>query len=542
MSRHRGTRRLVPVTLATSVARAALAALIVLAALPAQPVGPLTAPASLVAQAAPTDPPAPLEGLDAWIEAAMRDWNVPGVAVAVVADDSVVYARGFGVREVGAPDPVDAHTLFGVMSTTKAFTSTAVAMLVDEGRVSWNDPVTRHLPEFELPDPWVTREFTVRDLLSHRSGLERGDFLWFGSGFDRAQLVRQLRYVDQIAGFRAAYGYSNNLYITAGEMVGRVSGTSWDAFVDRRIFTPLGMTATNSSVVHLHDAGNVARPHEEIGGALQAIPFRSLDNEAPGGAINSSAAEMARWVRFQLAGGEFEGRRLVAEAALLETRTPQTIIPFGDAARRTNPGLHFLFYAMGWTVQDYRGTVLVQHSGGIDGLRSRVAMLPDQGVGVVILTNKGQWNALHDVIRNRVLDAYVGAEPTDWSRVFLDDVERQRAAADSAERALVAGRIAGTTPSLPLDGYTGSYRNRAYGEAHVRLEGDGLVLQVGPAITGDLEHWHHDTFRATWRNPVLGWSLIDFDLDARGRVARLRSDNWWPAYEVVPPEDGGGGA
>jgi hypothetical protein len=160
----------------------------------------------------------------------------------------------------------------------------------------------------------------------------------------------------------------------------------------------------------------------------------------------------------------------------------------------------------------------------------------------VILTNKGQWNALHDVIRNRVLDAYLGAESTDWSRVFLDDVERQRAAADSAERALVAGRIAGTTPSLPLDGYTGSYRNRAYGEAHVRFEGDGLVLQVGPAIMGDLEHWHHDTFRTTWRNPVLGWSLIDFDLDARGRVARLRSDNWWPAYEAVPPEGGGGGA
>jgi CubicO group peptidase (beta-lactamase class C family) len=475
----------------------------------------------------------------------MRAWNVPGVSIAVVADDSVVYARGFGVREVGRPEPVDEHTLFGVMSTTKAFTSAAVAMLVDEEKLAWDDPVTLHLPGFELPDPWITRQFTVRDLLSHRSGLERGDFLWFGSGYDRAQLVHQLRYVDQVAGFRAAYGYSNNMYITAGELIAHVSGTSWDEFVDRRIFTPLGMVATNSSVVDLHDAGNVARPHEALDGTLTAIAYRSLDNEAPGGAINSSASEMARWLLLQLGEGEYAGKRLVSAEALLETRTPQTIVPFGDDARRTNPGLHFLFYAMGWTVQDYRGEVLVQHSGGIDGLRSRVAMLPERGVGVVILTNKGQENLLPDVIRNRVLDAWLGAESTDWSRVFLDDVERQRAAADSAERALVARRVQGTSPSLAPEGYTGTYGSRAFGEASVRLENGSLVLQVGPSIMGDLEHWHHDTFRATWRNPYLGWSLVDFDLDARGRAFRLRANNFWPTYErVEDPAEGasGGGA
>ena len=484
--------------------------------------------------------PAPLQGIEGWIEEAMRAWDVPGLSIAVVQGDSVVWARGFGVRRAGAPERVDEHTLFGVMSTTKAFTSASVAMLVGEGRLDWEDPVADHLPDFRMPDPWVTREFTVRDLLSHRSGLERGDFLWFGSGFDRDEIVRRLRHVDEVAGFRAAYGYSNNMYIAAGEMIEHVTGTTWDAFVDQRIFTPLGMTASNTSVDDLVDAGNVAAPHEELGGVLTPIAYRSLDNEAPGGSINSTALEMAQWVRLQLGNGVYEGRRLVDEEALQETRTAQTIIPFGDDARRTNPGMNFLFYAMGWSVQDYRAALLVQHSGGIDGLRSRVALLPEEDVGVVILTNKGQWNALADVIRNRVLDAYLGAEPVEWSEVFLEDVRRQRASADSAEAAKIAARIPGTTPSLGLEGYTGAYENPAFGEAEVALENGRLVLRIGPSIAGDLEHWHYDTFRATWRNPYLGWALVSFDLDAQGRVARFRPDNWWPSYERVaaPPTEG----
>ena len=513
--------------------------------MPAAAVAVVAVGAALTATPAPgraqAPAPAPLQGIEPWIEAAMAEWDVPGVSIAVVADDSVVWARGFGVRRLGAPEAVDEHTLFGIMSTTKAFTSTAVAMLVSEGRVAWDDLVADHLPDFQMPDPWVTRQFTVRDLLSHRSGLERGDFLWFGSGFDRDEIVRRLRHLEEIAGFRAAYGYSNNMYITAGEMIEHVTGTTWDAFVDDRIFTPLGMTDTNTSVDDLVDAGNVAAPHEELGGTLTAIAYRSLDNEAPGGSINSSAAEMAHWLRFQLGNGVYDGRRLVDEDDLLETRTAQTPIPFGDGARRTNPGMNFSFYAMGWSVQDYRGVRLVQHSGGIDGLRSRVALLPEEGVGVVILTNKGQWNALADVIRNRVLDAYLGAEPVEWSEVFLADVEEQRAAADSAEAALVAERVSGTQPSLPLSAYTGAYTNRAYGEAAVRLEDGRLVMRIGPSIAGDLEHWHYDTFKATWRNPYLGWSLVTFDLDANGEVARFTPNSWWPAYERVPETVGRGG-
>lgn len=477
----------------------------------------------------------PLEGLDAYVERSMRDWNVPGVAIAVVHDDSVVLAKGYGVRELGSRGRVDENTLFGIMSTTKAFTSAAMAMLVEEGKVKWDDPVAEHLPEFQLPDPWVSRQFTIRDLLSHRSGLERGDFLWFGSGYDRDQVVRQLRHLEPVGPFRTEYGYSNNMYIAAGQLIARRSGMTWDQYVRRRIFQPLGMSSSNTSVVELRDAGNVALPHEEIDGRVRPIPFRSLDNEAPGGAINSSAREMAQWIRMQLGKGSYRGTKLVGWDALRETHVPHTVVPIPEGAERTNPGVHFMTYAMGWAVQDYRGTVLVQHSGSIDGLRARVALLPKENVGVVILTNLGAWNSLADALRNRILDAYLGAPPTDWSAVYLRSARRDRAAADSAERALVAARVRGTSPSLPLAGYAGAYRNRAYGDAHVRMENGRLVAQIGPSIAGDLEHWHYNTFRATWRNPYLGWSLVTFDLDAAGKVKMLRNASWWPDYSRVEP-------
>ena len=495
--------------------------------------------AALGGPTSPVGAQQPLDDLDAFVRRAMAEWNVPGVSVAVVHGDSVVFADGWGVRSLDDGGEVTEHTLFGVMSTTKAFTSTAIAMLVAEGRIDWEDRVHDLLPDFVMPDPWVTREFTVRDLLSHRSGLERGDFLWFGSGFSRDEIVRRLRHLDEAGPFRATYGYSNNMYITAGEMLEAVTGTTWDRFVDERIFTPLGMHASNTSVDDLVDAGNVAAPHEELGGTLTAIPYRSLDNEAPGGSINSSALDMAQWLRFQLGRGVFEGDTLVAPSALLETRTPQTPIPFGDGARTTNPGMDFQFYAMGWTVQDYRGTVLVQHSGGIDGLRSRVAMLPEHDLGLVVLTNKGSYNSLHDVVRNHILDAWLGESGTDWSRAFLEGVDEARAAEAGYLRERAAARVAGTSPSRPLDAYAGAYRSDAYGDARILVEDGHLVARFGPSIAGDLEHWHHDTFLATWRNPYLGTSLVTFDLGPDGAPVRVRTEHdWWPVYTRVPSGPG----
>ncbi|NIM48777.1 MAG: serine hydrolase, partial [Gemmatimonadales bacterium] len=268
---------------------------------------------------------APLRGLDAYVERAMRDWGVPGLAIAVVKDDSVVYAKGYGARAVGADERVDAETVFGIMSMTKAFTATAMGMLVDEGKVRWDDPVTDYLPGFRVYNEWVTREVTIRDLLSHRMGVARGDFLWFGTGYSRDEVVHHIRYLEPVAGFRAQYGYSNNMYITAGQLIAAVTGMSWDDFVRRRVFGPLRMTSSSTSVWELAGVENRASPHEELNDVLQVVPYRSLDNEAPGGSINSNVLDMAKWARFQLAGGEFEGRRLISAEALAETHTPQTL-------------------------------------------------------------------------------------------------------------------------------------------------------------------------------------------------------------------------
>lgn len=460
--------------------------------------------------------------LDSYIEKAMREWKVPGLAIAIVRHDSVLLAKGYGVREIGNPTPVNEHTLFSIASCTKAFTATAAGMRVDDGKLSWDDPVIAHLPYFQTSDPWVTREFTVRDLLAHRSGLERGDFLWFGTDYDREAIVRHLRYLTPVAGFRSTYGYSNNMYITAGQVIAAISGRPWDDVVRERIFRPLGMTRSNTSVRDLAGADNVAMPHETIAGQVRQVPYRSLDNEAPGGSINSSVAEMSRWIRFQLAGGVFEGKRLVQAATLAETHTPQTIIRVTPQAEKAYPGVHFMAYGMGWQLQDYRARKLVQHNGAIDGMRAVVAMLPEEGVGLVILANKGSGNRLHDALRNRILDALMGAPPRDWSAEYLEESKRDEERALTAKKELEQKRVKGTSPSLPLEKYTGRYENRAYGTATVTMDRGKLVVRLGPTHTGDLEHWHYDTFRTVWRNPYLGSEPINFVLDASGNVEEMR--------------------
>jgi len=475
----------------------------------------------------------PLRGLDAYVERAMRDWQVPGLALAVVKGDSLVYAKGYGVREVGTAKPVNEHTVFGIMSMTKAFTATAMGMLVDEGRVNWDDKVIDHLPGFFVYDDWVTREVTIRDLLAHHMGVERGDFLWFGTGYTRDELVHHIRYLEPVAGFRAEYGYSNNMYITAGQLIAAVTGASWDDFIRRRIFQPLGMTSSRTSIWDLADFENRALSHEELNGVLQAIPYRSLDNEAPGGSITSNVLDMSNWARFQLSGGVFEGRRLISAQALEETHTPQTIIPVSDGARRLNPGIHFSAYAFGWQLQDYRGRFLVQHSGGIDGQRSRIALLPEDSLGIVVLTNRGGQNALFDALRNWILDAYLGAAGTDWSAEFLA-VTREQARRANEERARIEReRVRGTQPSLGLDRYTGIYVDSAYGEGRVSLDDGQLVIEVGPEIRGVLEHWHYDTFRIAWDYAYLGDMLATFTIDADGRVVGLELPGWWPTFRRV---------
>lgn len=464
---------------------------------------------------------APLPGFDAYVEAAMRDWEVPGLAVAVVQADSVIFARGYGVRELGRQEPVDENTVFAIASITKSFTAAAVGMLVDEGRVAWDDRVTRHLPGFELSDPWVTRAFTVRDLLSHRSGLERGDWLWFGTDYDRDEVVHHLRYLRTAGEFRSTYGYSNNMYIAAGQLIASVTGMSWDEFVTQRIFHPLGMNRSNTSVRELPHIDNVAIPHEKLGGRIRSVAHGNLDNEGPGGSINSSVRQMAQWIRLNLNDGAVDGRRLLDSASLAEIHAPQTIIRFSESHAEQYPGVHFMAYGFGWSMQDYRGRKLLQHGGAFDGMRSQIALLPEERVGVIVLTNLGRGHELHGALRNRLLDAFLDAQPRDWSSDYLARVRANRERYEHGEREWDDARVEGTQPTLPLDRYVGTYVDDAFGEARVSHDGGGLIVTLGPRHTGRLEHWHYGTFMATWDNPLWGRSAITFPVDAEGQVREL---------------------
>jgi CubicO group peptidase (beta-lactamase class C family) len=466
----------------------------------------------------------PLQGFDAYVTRSMVAWKVPGLAIAVVRNDSVVLAKGYGVRTLGRPDPVKPSTLFAIGSSSKAFTALVVAMLVDEGKLEWDDPATQHLPGFQMYDPYVTRELTVRDLLTHRSGLAASDLIVYQPQMTRDSILHRVRYVKPTWSFRSHFGYQNLMYLAAGQISARLSGAgrSWDDVIKDRIFAPLGMTHSNTSVTALDGLPDVATPHGEVDDTVRAIPYFNLDQIAPAGSINSSVLDMARWVRFQLAGGKVAGKPLISAAAFGETRTPQTIMPMEGFWKIAAQDAHLLNYAMGWYLHDYHGRVIVQHGGNIDGMSALVALLPEERTGLVVLSNL-DGNDLTYALMYRVFDAYLGRPPKDWSGIMLKASEEVRDQAKQAEKTKEAQRITGTSPALPLEKYAGTYTDTLFGDATVRKQGSGLVFQYG-RLVADLEHWQYETFRGAWRDRRLGKTYVTFTLDGSGKVDELKSD------------------
>lgn len=479
----------------------------------------LAAAVLLLPGAARAQDPA-LAGLDAYIERAMRDWQVPGLAIAVVRNDSVIYERGFGVRQLGMPARVTEHTIFPIASTSKAFTVAALGVLVDEGRVRWDDRVTRHLPAFELRDPFVTRALTVRDLLVHRIGIPRSDNLWVVAPFDRAEILRRARHLPASDDFRAEYGYNNLMYILAGEVVGAAGGSTWDDFVAERIFRPLAMTRSTTRTAVANADTNVSWSHIRVDGRPVAVPRRNYDHIGGAGAIFSSAHDMAQWMRMHLAGGRYAGREILKPETVREMHTPQVVIRGDTVGERMFPTTHFRAYGLGWALQDYHGRKVVNHSGSINWHRTHVAMVPSERIGVVAIANLNTSN-LQQALMYRVIDALLGLPERDWSAEYLALARRgdERAAVRAREEE--ASRLPNTQPSLALQQYAGTYANDVYGEVRVALEDGRLVLRYSDDYTADLGHWHHDTFAATWRRTGFGRSFATFALDSRGRPATL---------------------
>jgi CubicO group peptidase (beta-lactamase class C family) len=489
----------------------------------------ITVPGAGVAQArgAGRDP---LAGLDAYIQDAMAKGNGVGLAIAVVKNDSIVYARGFGVRRLGEPAPVTPRTVFAVGSTTKAFTAAALGMLVDQGQLAWDDRVTRHLPEFELFDPAVTREITVRDLITHRSGLSRGDRLWMGSRYSRPEVIRRVRYHSPTWSLRTTFGYQNIMYLAGGEIIPAVTGVSWDDFLRDRIFQPLGMTSTSTTVRGLDRQPDVAQPHDRRDGKVVPVPYRNIDNIGPAGSINSNVLDMAQWIRLHLNGGKAGGRQLISPAIMRELHSPQMwLSPAAGELAMLYPGVNFLGYGLGWFLFDHAGRKVVEHSGGIDGMITELMMVPSEQLGVVVLSNNGA-SILAFPVARAVVNRYLGvaADPLPPSLAMAATLEEQgKKLEDSLERARARGR----GPSLPLEAYAGVYDDPMYGAARVAVESGKLVLQGdGLAAELPLEHWHYDVFRGEWGDAALGKAFVTFRLAADGSVAGLRVDGLEPEF------------
>ena len=474
----------------------------------------------------------PLAGLDDYITSAMPRWEVPGLAIAVIRNDSVIHVRGYGVRELGRAGAVDEHTLFAIASTTKAMTAAALGMLVDEDRLDWDDHVTEHLPSFQLSDPFISHDLTIRDLLTHRSGIARSDNLWIAGPFDRAEVLRRARYLPSTSGFRSEYGYHNVMYIAAGEVVSAVSGMSWDDFIARRLFQPLGMTRSTTRAAVVETRDNVAASHTDVNGNVQAVPRRNYDNIGGAGATFSSVRDMAQWIRLQLNNGVHEGTRLLSPATMRELHMPQTVIRMDTTTERMFPNTNLRAYALGWNVQDYHGRKLVHHSGSLNWTRTQIGMVPSEGIGVIVIANYGSSN-LQLALMYRVLDALMGLPARDWSAEYLELAQRGR---ERSAAAPAAERITGTAPSLALADYAGTYTSDLYGDVRVTAEGDRLVLSYAPDYIADLEHWHHDTFRATWRREGFGQAFVTFSLDRRARVVRMELDGFG-VFNAAPRPD-----
>jgi CubicO group peptidase (beta-lactamase class C family) len=463
--------------------------------------------------------------LDAYVARDMKTFDVPGIAIAIVKDGKVVLAKGYGVRKMGEAAPVDENTLFGIGSNTKAFTSAALASLVDAGKISWDDKVYERLKGFQMYDPYVSHEMTIRDLLTHRSGmgLGEGDLLfWPHTTFTREDIIYRLRFMKPASSFRSHYAYDNLMYIAAGQIIPAVTGKSWEEYLRERILEPLGMKTTNLSTTAFKPVDDYAWPHSKVDGKLQNIPFQDLDNAGPAGAINSSVAEMAKWIMLQLNHGKIPGReeRLFSEAQSHEMWTAQTLTPISTEPSPISAlRPQFAAYALGWGIRDYHGRKLVGHTGGVSGFVSRVMLAPEENLGMVILTNAEQGGAF-DSIMYHVLDAYFGLPSTDWTPILKSAEDQFEKAAKQAVADSDKGRAANSKPSLALGKYAGVFNDAWYGPVTINQENAGLVFRLDhtPNAVADLEHWQYDTFKAHWRDRTIEDAFVTFTLNPDGSI------------------------
>lgn len=451
-----------------------------------------------------------LKKIDEFINKAMNDWKMPGFAAAIVKNDSVIFVKGYGVRDVIKKEPVDENTLFVIASCSKAFTTAALACLVDRGKIQWDDAVTKYLPGFQMYDPWVTKEITIRDLVTHRSGLATysGDFLWLGTDYNRDEIIKRIRYLKPASSFRSKFGYQNLMFITAAEIIKAVTDTTWADFIRVHILNPLGMKHTDTSYKIFNDDNNAAKAHYLRNSEMKIYSNTQQDNAYGALGINSCVSEMAQWIRLQLGKGKYDGKRIFSERQSSEMWSNQTVMGNGN-------------YGLGWMLGYRNGKKIISHGGGMPGMISNVTLVPEENLGFVLLSNLEV--GMVSAVNNYILDLMTNAEPKDYEKMMLDAYAKRRENYANELKKRDEARSKDSKPSLPLENYCGRYEDKMYGPAEVSLKEGKLYLQFvhSPTFRGELHHFQYDQFCIDWEDEFLTRGFVKFDMDFKADVKKM---------------------
>ena len=467
---------------------------------------------------------AAIQSFDEYVEANRQKYQVPGCALVVVKDGAVVLQKAYGKLSVASEAPVTTKTLFGIMSTTKATTAVAMGLLVDEGKVKWDDKVLDYLPDFQLYDPYVTRELRIKDLFTHNAGLGNADFLWVNDpNMDQDEILAQMRHAQPAYSFRGGYTYQNIMYLAAGKVIEKISGMSWERFMKERIYTPLKMENTFPSLAYSAQYDNVSTAHQRLDGEIITIPEMPADAIGPAGSTWSTIEDMTKWVQFLLNKGKVNYQNLIRESTLNEILKPQIIIPtrqFYPTWRLTNP--HFTTYGLGWFQQDYRGEFLAFHTGSLDGRTAIVGLIPDQDFGFYFFGNLDHAELRHALLL-KAIDVFVKEDNTrDWGEEIDQMYSNFREVGEEQVQKRMAQRVEGTTASKDLSAFIGDYRHPFYGLVKIRLQEEKLHFSQGPGMEGSLEHFHYNTFQINWSKEWWTADLLQFNLNPRdGEVDQL---------------------
>lgn len=453
-----------------------------------------------------------LDGIDAFAEQALKDWKCAGFAMAVIQDGKVILSRGYGLRDVKGNRPVTSKTLFAIGSSTKSFTVTSLGVLADQGKLDWDKPVRDYLPDFRLWDPFATERMTPRDLVTHRSGLPRHDMMWYNSGFSRKDVVERLRYLEPSKDFRTAFQYQNLMFLTAGYLAAHAAGMPWEDHVRKVIFNPLGMSSSNFSVTESQKSPDFSLPYTVVKEQITQIPFRNIDLVGPAGSINSNVEDMAKYVMMHME----HGQGVLSAKNANQMQSPQ--MPISGPGNDKELGVSS--YGMGFFVTSYRGHYEVDHGGNIDGFSALVAFMPQDKIGIVILTNQNG-SSLPAVVSRNVYDRLLGLDSIDWTRRIKDQQEKAKASADDAKKKGYTAQRTGTRPSHDLGEYAGEYQHPAYGAVKVDLQNDGLNFTFN-RLGGPMKHFHYDVFEVSKSelNP-LSETKVQFHSDLQGDIDSL---------------------